>query len=267
MSFVVARDKPFENRHRTTVRMARKLQLDVRFFGTNFLRMRTMVKQYTKRPLRCISESILRDRRNTRKFKESRIVKPTKRNRVITPSYDAFLVMAMFRENPNVQPEKSVVPRVPLPIPLVVANAPPDAVARTKMGKRLHIAYPLAYKSINEVARNRDQVGVECIDALYDALEARTARRGRAMKITKVDNAVAVERPREVVVLYFDAIHVGSLHSLVYSPSGKRDGANGERGKCAARHKHRNAYLQKPKQIAHDVIRKRRRSEHHGGGV
>ena len=179
-----------------------------------------MVKQYAKRPLRRLAKSIPRDRWNTRKFKECRVIKPAKRNRVVSPSYDAFRIVAMFRENPNVQPEKSVVPAVPLPIPLVVADAPPDAVACTKMGKRFHVVSPLAYKSIDEVACNRDQVGVESVDALYDAFEARAARRCRAMKIAKVDDAIAVKRLRKIIVLYFDAIHVGSPHTLMRFTSG-----------------------------------------------
>ena len=198
---------------------------------------------------------------------EHRVIKPAKCNDIVSPSYDALREMTMFRENPNVQPEKSVVPCVPLPIPLVVADAPPDAVARTKMGKRLHVVSPLAYKSIDEVACNRDQVGVESVDALYDALEARTTRRCRAMKIAKVDDAVAVERLRKVVVLYFDAIHVGSPHALVDSPRGKSSGENRERGKYAASDPHGNAYLRKPKQIAHHVKRKRRGDEQNGRGV
>ena len=131
------------------------------------------------------------------------------------------------------------------------------------MSKRLHVIYPLAYKSIDEIAGNRNQVGIEGIDALYYALEARTARRCGAMKIAEVDDAVAVKRLRKIVVLYFDAIHVGSPHALVYSPCGKSCGDNGERGKYAACRPHGNAYLRKTEQIAQDVIRKRQRQKQH----
>ena len=220
MPLVDARDKPLYARHRSAVRMARKLQFHVRIFGTNFLRVRAMVKQYAKRPLRRLAKSFPRDGRNSSKLKECRVIKPAKRNRVVTPSYDAFCVMAVFRENPNVQPEKSVVPAVPLPIPLVVADAPPDAVACTKMGKRFHVVSPLAYKSIDEVACNRDQVGVESVDALYDAFEARTTRRCGAVEIAQMNNAVAVKRLRKIVIRYLDAIHVGGPHALVDSPRG-----------------------------------------------
>ena len=226
-----------------------------------------MVKQYAKRPLRRLAKSFPRDERNSSKLKECRVIKPAKRNRVVTPSYDAFCVMAVFRENPNVPPEKHVIPRVPLPITLVVADTPPYAVASAKVRKRFHVVSPLAYKPVYEVAGNRDQVGIKCVDALYNALEARTARRCGAMKIAEVDDAVAVKRLRKVIVLYFDAINVGSPHTLVYSPRGKSGGTNGERGKYAARRPHRNAYLRKSKQIAKDTKRKHRRCEHHGGCI
>ena len=200
--------------------MAGKLQFHVRIFGTDSLRMRAMVKQYAKRPLRRFAKSITRGGRNSRKLKERRVVKPAKRNRVASPSYDAFRIVAMLRENPNVQSKKRVIPAAPLPIPLVVADAPPYAVARTKMGKRFHVVYPLAYKSIDEVACNRDQVGVESVDALYDAFEARTTRRCGAVEIAQMNNAVAVKRLRKIVIRYLDAIHVGGPHALVDSPRG-----------------------------------------------
>ncbi len=60
MTLIAKCDKPFKDRHRATVRMSGKLQLYVRIFGTNFLRVRAMVKKYTKRTLWRISEGIPR---------------------------------------------------------------------------------------------------------------------------------------------------------------------------------------------------------------
>ena len=170
-------------------------------------------------------------------------------------------------ENAHAKSAQSALPAVPVPVPLVVACAAPDAVSRTKTGERLQVLQAIIHKPVDEVACNRNQVGVESVDAPYDALKARTARRGRAMKIAKVDDAVAVERRRKIVIRYLDAIHVGSPHALVDSPRGDRGGENRERGKYAARDPRGNAYLHKPKQIAHHVKRKRRGDEQDGRGV
>ena len=83
------------------------------------------------------------------------------------------------------------------------------------------------------------------------------------MKIAEVDDAIAVKRLRKVVVLYFDAIHVGSPHALVDSPRGKNGGDDDERGKYTARRPHGNAYLRKVEQIAQDVKRKRQHQKQH----
>ena len=75
-------------------------------------------------------------------------------------------------ENAHAKSAQSARPAVPVPVPLMVACAAPDAVSSTKTGERLQVLQAIVHKPVDEVACNRNQVGVESVDAPYDALKA-----------------------------------------------------------------------------------------------